>query len=216
MTDIFKDGKEKVMPVWAKFVNAGDTVQGTYVGKIVGQIDGYGNEQVIYQLLQDDGTIKNVGFGINKKVINQDMMGVSFGQIVGFKYKGKVSFVDKFGKTGQVNDYSIFQDPKIVDTTWLKENASNMPSVVDVSGRAPQSNVTKEQESALMGEDVPFSSASSSTNSDKEIQLQAINKLAKEKLGATDANVKEKVMETTGVAFIPVNFQKIAETLAAM
>ena len=78
--DIFASAKEKVMPQWMKFVNAGDSVQGTYVGKIVGQKDGYGNEQIIYQLLQDNGEVINVGFGLNKKFINQDMQNVKFGQ----------------------------------------------------------------------------------------------------------------------------------------
>lgn len=224
MVDIFKEGKEAVMPTWAKFANAGDTVQGTYVGKIVGQIDGYGNEQIIYQLLVD-GVLTNVGFGLNKKSLIHDMAGVKFGQIVGFKYKGMVSFKDKFGKTGNVKDFSTFQDPKIVDAAWLKENAANMPEVVDVSGRAPQSNVTKEQEEILMGEplkpgymsnDVPFSSEGSLTNADKAIQLQAINKLAKEKLGATDENVKDVVMEKLGVAFIPVQYETILKTLVSM
>lgn len=220
--DIFKNAKEKVMPEWAKFVNAGDSAQGTYIGKIVGQIDGYGNEQIIYQLLQDDGTVKNVGFGINKKVMNQDMAGVKFGQIVGFKYKGMLSVKDRMGKQVNVKDFSLFQDSKIVNTAWLKENAGNMPEVIDVSGRAPQTNVTKEQEEVLMGglqpgyiaNDVPFSSEGSLTNADK---LVAINKLAASKLGVTDTKlVKEKVMEVTGVAFIPVNYDKIAEALASM
>lgn len=221
MVDIFKEAKEKVMPEWAKFVNAGDTVQGTYIGKIVGQIDGYGNEQVIYQLLMDDGTVKNVGFGINKKVMNQDMAGVKFGQIVGFKYKGLVSVKDKFGKSVNVKDFSLYQDPKIVNAAWLKEHENNMPEVIDVSGRAQSSNITKEQEELFMGEeptkpanDVPFSSTGSLTNADK---LVAINKLAATKLGVTDPKlVKEKVMEATGVAFIPVQYDAILETLASM
>jgi len=220
MTNIFEAAKEKIMPTWMKFINAGDSVQGTYVGKIVGQIDGYGNEQIIYQLLQDDGTVMNVGFGVNKKFLNQDMESVKFGQIIGFKYKGTISVKDKFGKPVNVKDFALHQDPKIVNETWLKENEGNMPEVTrvsksDASVSAKEdfgafNNVPKEKEV----DDVPFSSEGSLTNEDK---LAVIEKLAKDKLGVTDPSlVKDKVMETLGVAFIPVNFSSIIEKLKTM
>lgn len=210
MVNIFESAKEKVMPEWAKFVTAGDSTQGTYVGKIIGQIDGYGNEQVIYQLLQDNGKIVNVGFGLNKKVINADMQSVKFGQIIGFRYKGKLTVKDKFGKPVEVKDFSLHQDPKIVNELWLKENAGNMPKVTHVTDSGIQNTVKKTEQS----EDVPFSSKASLTNEDK---LVVIEKLAKEKLGATDSKTsKEKVMESTGIAFIPINYQKIIDALVAM
>jgi len=216
MVDIFKEADENVMPKWMKFTNAGDSVQGTYVGKIVGQIDGYGNEQVIYQLLQDDGTIVNVGFGLNKKFLISDMEQVKFGQIVGFKYKGKVQVKDKFGKMISVNDFAIHQDPKIVNAKWLEENKNNMPEVT----RAINDGVSKKEgfgafDSAPKDEaedqgDVPFPE----TETDK---LMIIEKLAKEKLGATDStSIKELVMTATSIAFIPVNYAKIIEVLRKM
>src|ERR1035437_1208824 len=136
--DIFNQAKEKVMPQWAKFVNAGDSVQGTYIGKIVGQIDGYGNEQIIYQLLQEGGEIINVGFGLNKKFINRDMETVKFGQIIGFKYKGKVLVKDKFGKAVEVKDFSLHHDPKIINVVWVKENLDNMPQVTIAENTHPR------------------------------------------------------------------------------
>ena len=214
--NIFESAKEKVMPSWAKFTNAGDSAQGTYIGKIVGQIDGYGNEQIIYQLLQDDDTVVNVGFGLNKKVMNNDMATVRFGQIIGFKYKGKIAVKDKFGKTVEVKDFSLFQDPKITNKVWLEENKDNMPQVAQaVAPSAGDTAANKQFESMTAPEanDVPFTSAGSSTNADK---LETINKLAVEKLGATPADVKDKVMESLGVAFIPVNYDKIVEVLTAM
>ena len=207
MVDIFKEASEKVMPEWAKFANAGDSVQGTYVGKITGQIDGYGNEQIIYQLLQEDGKVINVGFGLNKKVIHMDMQPVKFGQIIGFRYKGKLMVKDKFGKPVEVKDFSLHQDPKIVNEKWLLANQGNMPEVTHVTSSPATPTATPV-------EDVPFSSNGSLTNDDK---LAVIEKLAKDKLGATDSqSAKEKVMEVTGIAFIPVNFDKITEALTAM
>jgi len=213
--DIFADAKEKVVPEWAKFTNAGDAVQGTYVGKILGIIDGYGNEQIIYQLLQEDGRIVNVGFGLNKKVMHADMQVVNFGQIIGFKFKGKITVKDKFGKPVEVKDFAIYQDPKIVNAKWLKENEGNMPVATQAVAN-PTQDANAEAEKAFQAldkeEDVPFSTPGSLTNADK---LVAIEKLAKTKLGAIDAKtVKERVMERTGIAFIPVNYDKILEKLA--
>lgn len=212
--DIFAEAKEKTVPAWAKFVNAGDQVQGTYVGKILGQRDGYGNEQIVYQLLQDDDSIVNVGFGLNKKVMNMDMAGVKFGQIIGFRYKGTVSVKDKFGKVVNVKDYALHQDSKIVNTEWLKANASNMPEAVTVDAVATPVNTGYDSlngpDSKKEVEDVPFSSETSLTNEDK---LKAIEKLANEKLGAFEGTWKEKVMTALGVAIIPLNYDRILEAL---
>ena len=219
MVNIFDEAKEKTVPSWAKFVNNGDSVQGTYVGKITGQKDGYGNEQIIYQLLQEDDSIINVGFGLNKKFLNKDMESVKFGQVIGFKYKGKVEVKDKFGKPVSVKDFSLHQDPKIVDEVWLKENAGSMPTVTQAvntpsAAAAKPAGFGDYDTPSTTENDVPFSSPGSLTNEDK---LTVITKLAKEKLGVTGvAAVKEKVMESTGIAFIPVNYDKITEKLIAL
>ncbi len=216
--NIFDEAKEKPMPIWAKFANAGDGVQGTYIGKITGQHDSYGNEQIIYQLLQEDGSILNVAFGLNKKFINSDMENVKFGQIIGFRYKGTIIIKDKrTGKDVSVKDYSLHQDPKIINAVWVKENLGNMPTVTVSTQAADEAKATKDFNDLTSGgseEDVPFSSPGSLTNEDK---LAVITKLAKDKLGAIDSqSVKDKVMEVTGIAFIPVNYNKIQETLSAM
>lgn len=225
MTDIFSVTKEKTVPAWAKFVNAGDSVQGTYIGKLVGMIDRYGNEQIVYQLLQSNGEVINVGFGLNKKVLHADMQMVKFGQIIGFKYKGIATFKDKrTGKDAQVKDFGFHADPKIVNAEWLKENANNMPKEIradnigttgGVSGTANFPVGTVDELDAFVNpDDVPFSSAGSLTNNDK---LAAIEKFAKEKLGGgTSAEIKDKVMTVTGIAFIPTNFDAILAKLATV
>jgi hypothetical protein len=215
-TDIFADTKETVAPTWASFKNPGDAVHGTYIGKIVGQRDGYGNEQVIYQLLQKDGSIVNVGFGLNKKFIIMDMDKVNFGQIVGFKFKGTISVKNKVGQMVDVKDYGLHQDPKIVDEVWLKENKDSMPAVVKVEQATEDheieaSRIEAERQFADNG---PTEKVDSTTEEDK---LKVIEKLAKDKLGAIDLETtKTKVMETLKVAFIPLNFDEILEKLTAM
>jgi len=221
MVDIFKDAKEKTVPSWAKFVNDGDSYQGTYIGKITGQKDGYGNEQIIYQLLQEDDSVINVGFGLNKKVIHKDLEEVKFGQILGIRYKGTVTIKDRHtGKPLEVKDFALHYDPKIVNAKWLEENKDNMPEVTVATATeasAPSGDFDKldgpdEKETIAKTEDIPFSSEKSLTNADK---LKAIEQLATEKLAEFKGTTKEKVMEATGIAFIPVNYDKILEALAA-
>lgn len=231
--DIFATTKEKEMPQWAKFANAGDNIQGTYIGKIVGAIDGYGNEQIVYQLLTNDGKVFNVGFGLNKKVINQEMMNVRFGQIIGFKFKGSITVQDKFGKPVKVKDYAIHQDPKIVNEIWLKDNAANMPVAIRMDNKNPAalevrpssgSAMTAEQKidkafDDFMGsENAPASEKVAVTQSESVVtatdKLAVIEKLAKDKLGVVEPFLmRDKVMEMTGVAFIPVNYDKIIQAL---
>ena len=210
MVNIFEEASEKVMPAWAKFTNPGDSIQGTYVGCIKNVKDGYGNDQIVYQLMGDDGKITNVGFGLNKKFIVREMEIVKFGQIVGFKFKAWVRVKNKMGKETDVKDYTINHDPKIVNEVWLKENEGNMPVVTDSNSNED----TAEKEFNDFGnkaENVPFSTEGSLTNEDKLIY---INKLAVEKLGVTDQSlVKDAVMEKLGIAFVPINYQKLIDGL---
>lgn len=115
--DIFKDINENKIPTWAKFVNPGDSVQGTYINKIVNVIDGYGNEQIVYQLLKDDGGIINIGFSLSKKMLHSDMEKVKYGQIIGFKYKGLLNIDNK-----DIKDFGLYQDPSIINYEWVKNN----------------------------------------------------------------------------------------------
>lgn len=219
MVDIFNEGKESSVANWAKFQNPGDSYQGTYVGKILNVKDGYGNEQIVYELQLEDGSVVNVGFGLNKKMIHRDMERVKFGQIIGFKFKGMLSVKDKFGKTVNVKDISLFQDPKIVNLQWIKENGDSDRVTIaqDVDNSQKSSNLDvfdkdyKEEGTGIPDNDVPFSSEGSLTNEDK---LAVISKLAKDKLGASSSEeVKNKVMEKTGLAFIPIQYDNIIEKL---
>ena len=213
--NIFEAGKETEKASWADLKTPGSNVQGTYIGCILSQIDGYGNPQNIYSLLTEEGKVLQVGFNLNKKFIVSEMERVRFGQIIGFKYNGKVTVKNKLGKEVEVNDFSLFQDSKIVNEQWLKDNEGNMPVVIKSgdSGIAEAQKEVDEEYKNIDKEDVPFSSEGSITNEDK---LAVITKLATDKLGATDeSSVKEKVMEKTGIAFLPMNFDQIIEVLKA-
>ena len=213
--DIFSATNEKKMPSWAKFEKAGDVIQGTYVGKITGTIDGFGNAQIIYQLLKS-GEVFNVAFGENKKVIHQDMAKTKFGQIVGFKFKGKLQVKNKVGKMVEVKDFGLYADPKIVDTEWLKENTDNMPTVTHVNTEFAQEKSAANQEFSNFGvsESSPVPSNDAPASVTPEDKLAIITKLGYDKLGITDmAIMKEKIMEITGVPFLQTHYDKIIASL---
>lgn len=157
MENIFDNMKETVTPEWAKFVEAGDSAQGTYVGKIVGAIDGFGNEQIVYQLLQEDGSIVNVGMSLGKKVINEVMATVKFGQMVKINYKGMATFYDKrTKKEGKAKDFTVQQDPKVVNEAWLAENKDNMPEVIYATEKAASGAEALANELKAEEDGVPF------------------------------------------------------------
>jgi len=215
MKDIFSETKESLVPTWAVLKNAGEKVQGTYVGRIDNLLSKFGNRQNIYQLLQHDASgdkLVNVAIGVNKKFINDEMQKVNFGQIIGFVCKGMVKV--KFqGVMVDSKDYGLYQDPKIVDEAWLKENDGNMPKVINAEAATLSSDEDDaEKEFENFGKEAePFPSSSSVTDEDK---LAIINKLASDKLAISDPSlVKDKVMEVTGIAFVPVNYDKIVAAL---
>ena len=214
--DIFSATQEKKMPKWAKFEKAGDSIQGTYVGKIIGTLDGYGNLQVIYQLLKD-GEIYNVGFGENKKILNQDMAQVKFGQIVGFKFKGRLSVKNKVGKIVEVKDFGLFVDPKFVDTEWLRENADCMPQIthsLSVANKEEDKKTFGEFSNFGVSESSPVPSVNAPASVTAEDKLAIIIKLAHDKLGIVEIDtMKDKIMEMLGTALIPINYDLIIKDL---
>lgn len=217
--DIFSATTEKKMPTWVKFVNTGDSFQGTYVGKIIGTKDGFGNSQIIYQFLKN-GQIHNIGFGENKKIFHRDMDKARFGQIIGVKYKGKITVINKVTKKPtEVKDYGLYIDPKIVDTEWLRDNAGNMPTVIHETGNNNEfskEQITVNQEFSNFGvsESSPVPSNDGSSSITPEDKMAVITKLAYDKLGVSDPNtMKEKIMEVTGVPFIVSQYDKIINVL---
>lgn len=236
--DIFAQTTENVKPDWAKFKVEGDKAQGTYIGKIVGTKDGFGNEQIIYQLLQEDGGILNAGFGLNKKFLHEDMTTVKFGQIIGFVYKGKLTIKSKMtGQDVQVNEFGLHEDSKIVDQVWLDENKDSMPEITVAEPDASEIAAQKEFDGVGEGEeDVPFPNetkeeakgvvappvveapvAEAPANLTDDDKLLVIQKLAIDKLKTTDLETsKTKIMEDFKIAFIPLNYDKIIEDLTAL
>ena len=127
MINIIDKAYERIVPCWAKFININDSFQGTYIGKIMGYKNNFGEEEIIYQLLQEDGTIINVGLRLSKKAIHTMMLGVKLGQVIGFQFKGLLMKEDKIsGEVRKIKDIALFESPKVFNEVWLKEKEYNI------------------------------------------------------------------------------------------
>lgn len=217
--NIFEAGHQ-IDARWAKFEKVGDQVQGTYIGQRMA-VDGYNNEQVVYELKQSDGGIVNVGVMTNKTNFIDKMKLIRYGQIVGIRYAEEKPAKSKPGKTTKI--LTIFADPKIVDEEWLKNHSElqEMQSgdMSDESGEGDEAFTVEAPSEGSMSEDAPpFDSSSTPVAPTGELtdaqKIQTISELAKAKLNVTDPmQVKDRVMETTGLAFVSFNLDKIIEAL---
>lgn len=190
-----------------KFVNIGDSVQGTYVERNDNSVDGYGHPQTLVSLKQKDGRVLTVSIRHSKVGLLKILDGVKLGEIIGFKFDGTK---DNPGKQ-PTKFLRLVHDPKIVDQEWLNSRgtaqaAVNMavPPVVSAPVSAP----------AGMLKETPVSTAP--VNVDEE-KIRNIIVFAKSKWGATDeASVKQMVMEKTGLAFIKINLDLILTRLEGL
>lgn len=234
--NIFSEGKT-VSVEWFYFKNIGDQVQGTYIGKLVGLKDSFGNDQIVYELSTKTG-IKRVGFRTTQK-INKNMDYINFGQIIGFKFVSKDKFMNKVLKKEQeYKNVQVFADAKIVDQEWLDSQKNGRVENVsheggDVSAdqpepgeEAPTPEITPDPvkgwgdfETTIPEEpaEEPVKKAVAKKAKTVEEKLVEIAELAKTKLSVIDPNkVKEAVMEATELAFITSNYDKIITALKAL
>ena len=113
-----------------KFEKVGDSVQGTYIGKMPAM--GKFGPQMIYSLQDKQGAVWNVSFNTNKKMVIDRMNEIRFGQIVGFKF-------DETRPTDKGNDAKIiriYADPKFIDHEWLAAQKELRESSGDYSSPA--------------------------------------------------------------------------------
>ena len=205
--NIFEQGRE-VKSGWAKFQNIGDEVQGTYIGKREG-IDSYKNNQTIYELMDEIGNTVLVGVRDSKVPFHEQMKNIRFGQIVGIKYTAGMPN-DK-GQDAVI--LKIWADPKIVNNEWLAAQAQGSTAAVQGSAHSDEAPMPTEDDDSPstpgfdLFADHPFVTP--------EEKIVKIVEVAGVKFGLTDANeIKQKVMETTGLAFIESNLDAIIEKLS--
>lgn len=225
MVNIFKDGK--VMNVsWFYFKKVGDEIQGTYAGRSDKPVkDNFGQDQIVVSLESSTGITK-IGFKPYSRVI-KNMQNVKRGQIIGFKFEGhETKFNSKVNKDVTYKVISLYADPKMIDADWISRHPNG---VEDISMEEEIVNATKGGDEDMGGEeeeggtsgfgsfDSPVPTETPSNGLTLEETLKQIAELAKTKLGAIVATqVKDKVMEATGLPFLPVNYTKILDILKTL
>jgi hypothetical protein len=227
MVDIFAEGSSSQVS-WAKFQTIGDKVQGTYIGSYKA-INKFNQSQTIYQLLDENGGVVNVGVLDSKKALHAVMDHVFLGQDIGFKYTE-----DRPSKNGTNNAtkiIAVWQNPKIVNQEWIDrqkelgqlkvaENAGFTSPVGAASVEEGDDDVEDDEDESTEGGDGwgAFGSVTPAAPDLGVDKLQRISDLAAQKLGVSgDASIiKDKVMEATGLAFIPVNYDQIISALEAL
>lgn len=189
--DIFDEVDAYTTSNYAKFENIGDSVQGTYIKRDDTVINTYGSPQTVVTLKQKNGELINVSIRHTKTFLLQMLDKVKYGQIIGFKFTG---IKENPGKN-PTKIIKLAQDPNIVDTQWLNENKSRIRPVKNP--------------------DSPKEVTTQATNvSSAGTKIDTIFALAKEKFNATDEDeIKNVVMEKTGLALININLDLIIERL---
>jgi hypothetical protein len=179
-----------------QFKEIGDEVQGTYIARNDNAINGFGHPQTIITLKKKDGELIAVGIRHTKTGLIKIMDEIQFGQIIGFKFfDTKPSAISGRNPSKLIR---IAHDKNIVDEEWLKEYQEKRRGV---SHSVQDENVTKAETS------VP-------ENSDAA-KVREIIMIAKQKFGVSDeAEIKAKVSEATGLAFISINLDLIIERLS--
>lgn len=191
------DENDRVKSNWWKTEKVGDKIQGTLIGKrqVANQLSG--QDQWIYELLIEEGEVWNVG---GKAAIDIQMRHVKLGQIVEFRFiEERPSKKPGMSATKII---AIYQDKNVVNEKWLQEQEqANLNTAMDTATEEP----AKEEPS--FKDEEP-----------KEVdKVNAINELAKEKLGITDESlILQDVQVKTGLAFIPTNYDAIIEKLQGM
>jgi hypothetical protein len=205
-TSVFDD-TNKVKGNWAKWNAVGDQIAGTFVSKRQVMNQASGLMQWVYELKLEDGSYWNVG---GKMAIDTQMRYVKPGQIVGFKFIE--SRPAKVAGKSPTKIIQVYANPTLVDTAWLQEQEDIAQQAVPETTDEHDINNIPGFESQPKVDPATLVAAEVTPDSEK---LSLINELAKSKLGVTKASeVKLKVMESTGMAFVAANFDAIIKVLA--
>lgn len=203
--DIWKEGSE-VQAGWLKFSKIGDKFDGTYVDKYSAKDSKFNKEQVVF-VFKKDGSVFNWGINTSRKNLIQRMASLKFGQIVGIEF----SDTKDSGKGNDTKLYKIIANPTIVDEDWLKEQESIKQVEIENGGDLI---ADEDDDGPALGFPEEDKEPELEVMSEEESKLQRIIELAIDKLGCKEKDkVKDAVMEATGLAFLPKNYDQIIQTL---
>lgn len=202
---------------WAKFNVVGDAYEGTYINREDGIKNTYGNDQTLVELLQKDGTVITVAIGDTKTILLEQLANCDYGQIIGFKFTASK---EQPGRNPS-KIIKLVADKQYVNKAWLVEHEAKQAQLAAQLGSSltPANNLAIEQFAKLDPADqfttAPAPVAENAPAAPVEANdLRQITNLAAVKFGTVDLNeLKNKIMETTGLALIPSNFSLILQRL---
>lgn len=225
--DIFSQGTKAEMRWWSP-VNIGDKVQGTYVDKFEA-IDQWNNEQFVYVLKQEDGSLTKYGVKKYKTSLIQQMDSIKFGQIIGFIFSKTIP--PKSGRgNNDIKIIDVIHNPNIIDHEWIAaQRALDGVKPANTAGLDAQVDDRELQAASddiaitgtpatIFGETPEVTPATPASNEVSAAdKVKEIIALAGEKLGANDpSTIKDKVMEVTGIPFIEANLDSIIAKLKTL
>lgn len=204
-----------------KFKNIGDGIQGTYIDNRDG-VDSFGNDQIIYVVMDNTGKIWNLGFRKTSLVIHERMKNIRFGQIVGFRFDEERDSKKNVGT--KVKIIRIYADPKLVDHEWLQQQKELEAKYGPINRPAPSMATAKTNTPAVeyetfpettvpAGATPPVQNLPQAAANAKNEAIEAIRNLARTKglvaPGIAD-NLADKVIEEyTGKKLTEENLTKI-------
>ena len=184
----------------------GQEICGTYVGKSEPINTKYG-QNFLYEIQEDDGNIKKCWA---RKNITDVMKLFKFGVRVKIKFIAAIPSK----KGNDFKDIKVFGNAKVVNEEWLASQTNPDPVSVE---EAEEIMNGPEEEIKIEDVEGDKTEAPFLTESEKKKLIIQITELATSKLGATDGeDVKNKVMESTELAFIDSNLNAIVSALEAL
>ena len=235
----FYNEENKVSGTFFDFKEIGDSIEGTLTG-VSEKDDNFhpGEKQKVYEIERtSDGSIALIG---GRPVIDPQMKNIRLGQIIAIKFEAtKPSKVQGYKPTKLIQVYApknAERNGPLMNQAWINgQSEANLAEQSVLRGSTPSAPVQtpadpsgfKESEDGeITIENLDFSTtptpapvapvAPAVEVDPNKAALDEIKALAIDKLKTTEDMAFAKVMETTGLAIIAPNFEKIKAQLNAI
>jgi hypothetical protein len=194
-----------------KWDKVGAEVQGTYIDVREG-VDGYGNDQMIYVIKDEDGKIWNVAFKKSNTIIMDRMKGARLGMILGFRYEEDRPSKKIEGRNAKI--IRVYYSPNIVDKEWLdeqkkiQEQFGGPAETIAAPEPTPVTPDTPTPTTVEDAEPVAAVAPEAAAGAETDAGLKALRSLALEK-GLTTAEMSESEQDATITAFLGADISSI-------
>lgn len=203
--------KDHVLPGgttnWAKLEKQGDTLKGTYIRErnFISPLYPNSNPRV-FDIKDQNGVL--VSYRSNS-VLDEAFNGTKSGQPIKPGQYVLITFLGmKPTKRGSMKDFQVCASPDIVDNSFKGAEFEEMPGDIE--------EVAKSFGGQVVDNTLPFESTPTmGTSSGADQREMLIKQKAMAYIpGCDEANYKMKVLEITGLAMIPVNYDSILSKLS--